>query len=78
MFGLEHCVFYACTMNGTNSLQELDRQPTHLCPVCHEKLHRALRCDPATRYRRLAEVYRRVGLETEATFVEARAAELGR
>ncbi|MBW2453714.1 MAG: hypothetical protein JRI68_04350 [Deltaproteobacteria bacterium] len=76
MFGLEHCVFYACTMNGTNSLAELDRQPAHLCPVCHEKLRHALRFDPAERYRRLATVYRQVGLAAEAAFVEARAAEL--
>ena len=78
MFGLEHCVFYACTMNGTNSLAELDRQPAHLCPVCHEKLRRALGFDPVKRYQKLAKVYREVGLADEASFVTARAADLDR
>jgi archaemetzincin len=78
MFGLEHCVFYACTMNGTNSLDELDRQPAHLCPVCHEKLRQVIGFDPATRYRRLAETYRQAGLEREATFVAARAGQPNR
>ena len=78
MFSLKHCVFYECTMNGTNSLAELDRQPAHLCPVCHEKLRRAVGFAPAKRYRRLAEVYRLVGMESEAAFVAARAAELAR
>ncbi len=63
MFGLKHCVFYKCTMNGTNSLEEMARQPLHLCPVCHRKLQWNLRFDAARRYRRLAAFYKRHGLE---------------
>jgi archaemetzincin len=77
MFGLKHCVFYKCLMNGTNSLEEMDGQPLHLCPVCLAKLHWNLRFDPARRYRRLAAFYRRVGLKPEARFAAARAKELG-
>ena len=69
MFGLQHCVFYECLMNGTNSLAELDGQPLHLCPVCLAKLHWNLRFDPAARFRKLEAFYRRIGLGAEARFV---------
>lgn len=76
IFGLKHCVFYECLMNGTNSLSEMDGQPLHLCPVCLAKLRWNLRFDPVRRYRRLAAYYQRVGLKPEARFVAARAREL--
>lgn len=76
MFSLKHCVFYACLMNGTNSLAESDRQPLHLCPVCLAKLHHNLGFDPPTRHRRLARYYREHGLVTEAAFAAARARQL--
>jgi len=75
LFGMQHCVFYDCVMNGTNSLVETDRRPLHLCPVCLAKLHWNLRFDPAKRYRALAAFYREQGLLPEARFAEARAAE---
>jgi archaemetzincin len=77
MFGLKHCVFYRCVMNGVNSLREMDNSPLHLCPVCLAKLQWNLKFDPAQRYRRLAAFYRRHGLTAQADFVAARAAELG-
>jgi archaemetzincin len=41
-FGLDHCVYYACLMQGTSSLAEDVRQPPYLCPVCLAKLGRAV------------------------------------
>lgn len=76
MFGLKHCVFYECVMNGVNSLVEMDRSPLHLCPVCLAKLQWNLRFDAPRRYRRLAAFYRRVGLEGEARFALARSTEV--
>lgn len=38
MFGLMHCVFFECLMNGSNHLNETDARPMHLCPVCLRKL----------------------------------------
>jgi len=76
MFGLRHCVFYECVMNGVNSLEEMDRSPLHLCPVCLGKLQWNLKFDAVQRYRSLGRFYRDAGLETEANFVEARAREL--
>ncbi|KAI9809563.1 MAG: hypothetical protein M1827_006798 [Pycnora praestabilis] len=41
-FGIDHCVYYACVMQGSASLAEDDRQPPYLCPVDEAKLLRAL------------------------------------
>jgi archaemetzincin len=38
MFGLPHCVFYHCAMNGSNSLAEADATPIEYCHICHRKL----------------------------------------
>jgi archaemetzincin len=32
-FGIEHCVYHACAMQGSASLREDVRQPPYLCPV---------------------------------------------
>ncbi|KAL4817895.1 hypothetical protein BDW67DRAFT_18702 [Aspergillus spinulosporus] len=37
-FGLDHCVYYACIMQGSASLAEDARQPPYLCPVDLAKL----------------------------------------
>ncbi|KAK2848494.1 hypothetical protein FQN49_005668 [Arthroderma sp. PD_2] len=37
-FGLEHCVYYACVMQGTASMLEDERQPLYLCPVDLRKI----------------------------------------
>lgn len=37
-FGLDHCVYYACVMQGCASSAEALRQPPYLCPVCLEKV----------------------------------------
>ena len=68
MFGLDHCVFYECVMNGTNSLSETDRRPHHLCPVCIAKLHSNIRFDPAMRYQKLAAYFKKEGFREEAAF----------
>lgn len=76
MLGLKHCVFYACLMNGVNSLSEMDRKPLHLCPVCHEKLRWNLRFTPAARQQRLAAFYRRHGLQEAARWATRAATRL--
>jgi len=37
VFGLTHCPYYECLMNGSNLLEEADRKPFLLCPVCLRK-----------------------------------------
>lgn len=41
-FGFEHCVYYACIMQGSASLAEDARQPPYLCPVDLAKLKHAV------------------------------------
>jgi archaemetzincin len=38
MFGMDHCSYYACIMNGSGHLLEDFAQPIHLCPVCLHKV----------------------------------------
>lgn len=37
-FGIDHCSYYACCMQGTASICEDARQPPYLCPVDQAKL----------------------------------------
>ena len=76
MFGITHCTHYACNMNGSNHLEELDREPMHLCPVCLRKLHLATDFDPTTRYKRLSKHYRTQKLHDQALWVDQRLAHL--
>lgn len=66
MLGLHHCTQSQCLMNGINSLQEVDRQPLHLCPVCLSKLAYHLRFDVRLRYRRLGALLNRMGQPIQA------------
>lgn len=52
-FGMDHCVYYACVMQGSASLAEDVRQPPYLCPVDLAKLLRATGADAEQRYRAL-------------------------
>lgn len=38
MLGLQHCIQYACVLNGSNSLEESDKKPSIICPECLAKL----------------------------------------
>ncbi len=72
VFGLPHCIDYLCVMNGSNSLDESDRQPLHLCPGCRRKLEWNRGFDIKARYRRLRAFYDRHGLAREAVWAAAR------
>ena len=72
VFGLSHCVFYKCVMNGSNSLPETDEQPMHFCPVCHRKLLWNLGFDSLKRYRERREFYQHNGLTDEARWLDGR------
>lgn len=78
MLGVEHCIHYNCVMNGSNSIEELDHEPIHLCPVCMQKLAWNLGFDAASRYAKLETFYRRIGLTNEADFARDRLQELQR
>lgn len=60
-FGLKHCVFFSCLMQGANSLEEAENRMPDLCPVCLRKLLWCSRAESAegmrARYRRLHDFY---------------------
>jgi len=72
MFGLNHCIFFRCVMNGSNHLQESDARPLRLCPVCLRKLQFSIGFDVVNRYERLLRFYQEVGLEDESRWMAKR------
>ena len=72
MFGLQHCIFFKCIMNGSNHLAESDSRPLHLCPVCLRKLQASIGFDVVKRYRDLDIFYRKYSFDEEAQWVEKR------
>lgn len=52
-FGIDHCVYYACAMQGTASIREDARQPPFLCPVDLAKLTHATGATATQRYKAL-------------------------
>lgn len=72
IFGLAHCVFYHCSMNGSNSLGEADAEPIDYCPLCHRKLLWNIGFDGVKRYTELLAFYRKHGMTAEATWTTGR------
>jgi len=72
MFGLAHCIFFKCAMNGSNHLDESDCRPMHLCPVCLRKLQFSVGFDVAQRYEKLAQFYQAAGFADEARWTRNR------
>lgn len=68
MFSMQHCVFYRCSMCGSNSLAESDRQPLWLCPQCLAKLCYATGAKPEQRFRALIAFAQKHQLTEEAAF----------
>lgn len=69
IFGLAHCVYFSCLMNGSNNLAESDRRPLHLCPVCLRKLQWSISFDVVERYASLERVTRQANLIDEAEWL---------
>lgn len=55
-FGLRHCIYYECLMNGINSAEEQRNGGIRiLCSVCNKKLKQNLKFDTAGRYKKLID-----------------------
>lgn len=63
VFGLHHCPYFRCNMNGSNTLDEADGHPLHMCPICLRKLHHATAFDPQARAEGLERWHRAQGVE---------------
>lgn len=72
MFGISHCVFYRCSMNGSNTLEETDRAPVHFCPLCQRKLMWNIGYEPLKRFKELRTFYAKNKLEDEAMWMTER------
>lgn len=55
IFGLRHCQWLTCLMQGSNHLEEADRRPLNLCPICLRKLQCAIGFNIAERYKALVK-----------------------
>ncbi len=76
LFGLMHCIHFACLMNGANHLQESDRQPLHLCPVCLRKLHHQVGFEIVPRYKALNGFFKSHQFQAEEEFTQTRMQEI--
>lgn len=70
MFSMYHCVAFHCNMQGSNSLEESDRQPIFLCPECHAKMLYATGANPIERYEKLIAFCKAHGLKSELAYFE--------
>lgn len=61
MFGVRHCIYYECLVNGSNHLQESDSRPLELCVVCLRKLQSNIKFDILERYKKLHEFVQKRG-----------------
>jgi len=66
IFGLMHCIYFQCMMNGVNNEEERDRSPAILCPICQKKLAAAINLElkcykPIVRCYQLIEFFKKYG-----------------
>lgn len=74
LFGLRHCVHFACVMNPTAGLADLDALPLDLCPVCLRKLWWATGVGLQERWQQLAELAQTLELDEIRWYSERLAA----
>ncbi|KAK7919803.1 hypothetical protein WMY93_011087 [Mugilogobius chulae] len=55
MFGIKHCQWLNCVMQGSNHLEESDRRPLDFCPICLRKLQVSIGFKIADRYKALLQ-----------------------
>ncbi len=60
-FGLLHCIYYNCLMNGSSSLKEQMERPLIECPVCLRKLYEVIKFDCVERYSKLKDICKLFG-----------------
>ena len=78
MFGVRHCIYYECGMNGCNHIRESETRPLYYCCICYRKLQHAIGFDPCERYREIVKVCEEFGglFANEAEWFRGRLADL--
>ena len=71
MFSMKHCIHAQCNMQGSNHLQESDKQPLHLCSQCHAKTVYATSATPIKRMQKLLKLCEKYGFEKEVEYYKA-------
>ena len=66
MFSMRHCTHARCNMQGSNGLEESDRQPLPLCSECQAKTAFATASDPLERAEALRKLCQRHGFQEAA------------
>ncbi|CAF4797090.1 unnamed protein product [Rotaria sp. Silwood1] len=72
LFGLKHCIYYLCLMNGANNQIEMDQQPLFVCPVCLRKLQSSLKFNIEQMYRKFSDLCERYNLDFERDWYRKR------
>ena len=72
MFGLRHCIYFNCAMNGSNHLGESDSRPMQFCPVCLRKLQHSTKVDVVKHYRDQQQFFAKVGFDEESAWLNRR------
>jgi archaemetzincin len=65
MFGLHHCKTFECNMNGSNHINELDRNQLRLCSECQHKLNYRLMINAEVRLTEMLDFLKDNNLERE-------------
>lgn len=65
LFGISHCVWYSCCMNGSGHLEEDYNRPLHMCVVCLRKVVVVIACGVLERYKGLLVYYKKNGFVEE-------------
>lgn len=71
MFSMKHCTHAQCNMQGSNHVQEADKQPMHLCSQCHAKTVFATSANPVKRMKKLLKLCEKHGFEKEVKHYKA-------
>ena len=72
LLGLDHCIYFACVMNGSGNLEEDFNQPIFLCPVCLKKMFLLTKFDIPKRYEVLKDRFQEFGMVNEVKWVSNR------
>ena len=72
IFGLDHCIWYSCCMNGSGHLEEDFQQSMHLCPVDLRKLQTLTGFNILERYQKLNQFFAKHHFEAEREWTTKR------
>ena len=70
MFGLKHCIYYECILNGSNGSFELRHPDRTLCPICLAKLKLNIKFDIRERTTHMIEACHAIGFTEMAQSYE--------